>query len=86
MLAFALSVVSFPLLLDRNVGIAVAIVTSLKAIYRNPFTMALWGLFVAGAGFAQNIVQWKGFLCNRHKNLRRGPDLPSDQSHRYFNG
>ena len=48
-LAFALSVVSFPLLLDRNVGIAVAIVTSLKAIYRNPFTMALWGLFVAGA-------------------------------------
>jgi len=47
-LAFALSVVSFPLLLDRNVGMAVAIVTSLKAIYKNPFTMALWGLFVAG--------------------------------------
>ena len=40
---------SFPLLLDRNVGVAVAIVTSLKAISRNPLTMALWGLFVAGA-------------------------------------
>ena len=47
--AFALSVVSFPLLLDRNVGMATAIVTSLKAISRNPLTMALWGLFVAGA-------------------------------------
>ena len=49
LLAFVLSVVSFPLLLDRNVGVAVAIITSIKAISRNPVTMALWGLFVAGA-------------------------------------
>jgi uncharacterized membrane protein len=47
LLAYALSVVSFPLLLDRNVGVAVAIVTSVKAVLRNPFTMALWGLIVA---------------------------------------
>jgi uncharacterized membrane protein len=45
--AFALSVVSFPLLLDRNVGVASAIVTSVKAILENPLTMALWGLIVA---------------------------------------
>jgi len=45
--SFALSVVSFPLLLDRNVGMAAAIVTSLKAILRNPLTMMLWGLIVA---------------------------------------
>jgi uncharacterized membrane protein len=45
--AFALSAVSFPLLLDRNVGMATAIVTSVKAILANPFTMALWGLIVA---------------------------------------
>ena len=45
--AFALSAVSFPLLLDRNVGMATAIVTSVKAILKNPFTMALWGLIVA---------------------------------------
>jgi uncharacterized membrane protein len=49
--AFALSAVSFPLLLDRNVGMATAIVTSVEAILRNPFTMALWGLIVA-AGLA----------------------------------
>jgi uncharacterized membrane protein len=47
--AFALSVVSFPLLLDRNVGVAVAIATSLRAILKNPLAMAAWGLFVAGA-------------------------------------
>ncbi len=45
--AFALSAVSFPLLLDRNVGMPAAIVTSLKAILKNPFTMALWGVIVA---------------------------------------
>jgi uncharacterized membrane protein len=45
--AFALSVVSFPLLLDRNVGMATAIVTSLRAVLKNPLTMALWGLIVA---------------------------------------
>jgi uncharacterized membrane protein len=45
--SFALSAVSFPLLLDRNVGMAAAIVTSLRAILKNPVTMALWGLIVA---------------------------------------
>jgi uncharacterized membrane protein len=47
LVAFALSAVSFPLLLDRNVGMAMAIITSVKAILKNPFTMALWGLIVA---------------------------------------
>jgi uncharacterized membrane protein len=46
-LAFALSVVSFPLLLDRNVGVPVAIATSVRAILKNPGTMTLWGLIVA---------------------------------------
>jgi uncharacterized membrane protein len=46
-LAAAVSVVSFPLLLDRNVGFAVAVATSLKAVLMNPLTMAIWGLIVA---------------------------------------
>jgi len=47
-LAFVLSVVSFPLLLDRHVGVAAAIVTSIRAVLRNPGTMVLWAAFVAG--------------------------------------
>jgi uncharacterized membrane protein len=47
-LAFALSVVSFPLLLDRHVGVSVAIITSARTILRNPGAMILWGMFVAG--------------------------------------
>lgn len=45
--ALAISVVSFPLLLDRDVGAAVAIMTSLRAVAANPLPMALWGLIVA---------------------------------------
>jgi len=43
----SISVVSFPLLLDRNVGVAVAVRTSVKAVLASPVTMALWGLIVA---------------------------------------
>jgi uncharacterized membrane protein len=47
--ALSISVVSFPLLLDRDVGAAVAIHTSVKAVLVNPVMMALWGLIVAAA-------------------------------------
>jgi uncharacterized membrane protein len=46
-LVFALSAVSFPLLLDRNVGAHVAIATSIAVILKNPIVMALWGFIVA---------------------------------------
>jgi uncharacterized membrane protein len=42
-----LTVVSFPLLLDRDVGAARAVLTSVRAVMRNPLAMALWGLIVA---------------------------------------
>jgi uncharacterized membrane protein len=48
-LALSLSVVSFPLMLDRNVGATAAAFTSVKAVLKNPMTMALWGLIVAVA-------------------------------------
>jgi len=43
-----ISVVSFPLLLDRNAGAGVAILTSVRVVLRNPVTMAIWGLIIAG--------------------------------------
>jgi uncharacterized membrane protein len=48
-IALAISVVSFPLLLDRNVGIGTAIGTSVRAVRTSPGTMVLWGLIVATA-------------------------------------
>ncbi len=46
-IVLAISVVSFPLLIDREVGAAVALLTSLRVVVANPLTMALWGLIVA---------------------------------------
>ena len=48
-IALTISVVSFPLLLDRDVGIGEAVATSVRAVAANPWPMALWGLIVAGA-------------------------------------
>ncbi|MBI2713067.1 MAG: DUF2189 domain-containing protein [Rhizobiales bacterium] len=44
-----ISVISFPMLLDRDVGAAVAVATSIRTVVANPVTMALWGLIVAAA-------------------------------------
>jgi uncharacterized membrane protein len=48
-IVFALSVMSFPMLLDRNVSIRTAVQTSVRAVLANPVTMAVWGFIVAGA-------------------------------------
>jgi uncharacterized membrane protein len=45
----AISVVSFPLLLDRDTGAIMAVATSIRAVRENPIPMALWGLIVAAA-------------------------------------
>ena len=44
-----IGVVSFPLLLDRKVGVGTAIATSVRAVRMNPVQMALWGLIVAAS-------------------------------------
>jgi len=44
--ALATAVVSIPLLLDRDVGAAVAVQTSIRVVLRNPLVIAIWGLLV----------------------------------------
>jgi uncharacterized membrane protein len=46
-LVLSISVVSFPLLIDRDVGAAGAIVTSVRVVLANPVIMAAWGFIVA---------------------------------------
>lgn len=55
LLVLLITVVSFPLLLDRNVGVPAAMLTSVSLVLRNPVTFLVWGLIVAlglAAGFA----------------------------------
>ena len=44
----SISVVSFPLLLDRDVGLRMAVGTSVRVVLSNPVPMAAWGLIVSG--------------------------------------
>ena len=47
-LALVTTVVAFPLLLDRNVGLGTAVQTSIRAALANPVPIGVWGLIVVG--------------------------------------
>jgi uncharacterized membrane protein len=51
----AVSVVSFPLLLDRDVSLPVAVTTSVRVAWENPTVIVAWGLVVA-VGLAVGIL------------------------------
>ncbi|TMV03778.1 DUF2189 domain-containing protein [Ruegeria sediminis] len=46
LVTLAISVVSFPLLLDRKVGVPVAVVTSYRVFRQNPDVILAWGFIV----------------------------------------
>lgn len=46
---FSLSVVSFPLVLDRDVDFVTAMITSVRAVVLNPGPMLVFGLIIAAA-------------------------------------
>lgn len=48
LLSLCLSLVSFPMMLDRHASAADAIVTSLRVVAANPLVVAAWGVVVAG--------------------------------------
>jgi len=60
LVAFVISAVSFPLLVDRDVGAAVALWTSIRAVAKNPLTMAVWGLIVAALLFLGSLPFFLG--------------------------
>jgi uncharacterized membrane protein len=47
-LTLAISIISFPMLVDKPVGWDVAVRTSLRLVRENPVTAAIWGLIVVG--------------------------------------
>jgi len=47
LVAFSVGVISFPLLLDRDVGAACAVQASVRAVLANPVPMALWAAIIA---------------------------------------
>jgi len=62
LLVLAISVLSFPLLLDREVGFDTAVLTSIRAVFANPGPMAAWGLIVAGGLVIASIPFFLGLI------------------------
>lgn len=62
LLVLAISVVSFPLLLDREVGVDTAVLTSIRALFTNPGPMAAWGLIVAAGLVIASIPLFLGLI------------------------
>jgi len=60
--ALVTSVVSFPLLLDREVGLGTAVWTSIRAVMVNPVPMAIWGLIVASGLVIGSIPLFLGLI------------------------
>lgn len=60
LVALSISVVSFPLLLDRPVGLVTAVETSLRVFARNPKAVLVWGGLVGAALFAGSIPLFAG--------------------------
>lgn len=44
-----ISIVSFPLLLDRRIGVVAAVMTSVGVVLKNPAPSLTWGMIVAGS-------------------------------------
>jgi uncharacterized membrane protein len=61
-LVLMISVVSFPMLLDRDVGLYTAVGTSVLAVLANPVPMAVWGLIVAGSLVLGSIPVFLGLI------------------------
>ena len=59
-IVLCISVVSFPLMLDRNVGLVPAVAASLHVSRENPVAVAQWGLLVALALVAGSLPLFLG--------------------------
>lgn len=46
-IVFSVGVISFPLLLDREIDFVTAMTTSVKAVMLNPFAMFVWAIIIA---------------------------------------
>jgi len=59
---FSITVVSFPLLMDRDLDVVTAMITSVNAVIANPGPMIAWGLCVVGLTFIATVPLFLGLV------------------------
>jgi uncharacterized membrane protein len=61
-LLFAISVVSIPMMLEREIDVVNAMITSVRAVLRNKGPMFLWGLIIASSSIVAMVPMFLGML------------------------
>lgn len=59
---FSLTVVSFPILLDRNVDFITAMITSVRSVAKNPVPMLMWAAIIAALLMAASVPFFAGII------------------------
>ena len=59
---FSITVISIPLLLEREVDMVTAMITSIKTVFQSPLVMLGWGVFVTLCVLAASIPFFLGLL------------------------
>ncbi len=62
LVVLAISIVSFPLILDKDVGVPTAVVTSVRVTQKNPREVLIWGAIVAVGLFLGSIPALVGLI------------------------
>jgi len=62
LLMFSVTVVSIPLVLDREIDFVTAMICSVKTVLKSPIVMLSWGVFITLAVFAAFIPLFLGLL------------------------
>jgi uncharacterized membrane protein len=58
LLVFSVSVVSIPMILDRDTDAVSAAITSLEVVFSNTFTLVLWGMLITVLTAAALMLPW----------------------------
>lgn len=61
---FCISVISVPMLMDRDTGVHTAILTSLRAVRENPGPMLLWACLIVMFGFIGIVTFYMGLIVS----------------------
>ena len=59
---FSFTVVGLPLIMDREIDIITAILTSMRAVAANPVSMAIWALVIAASLFVGMLPMFLGLF------------------------
>ncbi len=76
-LVFSISVVSIPMILDRDTDAISAAITSIEVVFHNTFVMLMWGALIAALVVAALLLPWGAGL------LLVGPLLGHASWHAY---